>query len=369
MQPKIKNEFETWLLSELYKAYFKARRGKRNTNDEYIFESNLAENMVKLRDSIISREYIPSGGIAFVTRDPVTREIFAAPFRDRVIHHFIYNMVYDWWDKRFIYDSYSCRIGKGTLFGIDRLSKMIRCKTENYTKKAYVVKLDIKSYFMSLPRAGLYRRAMWGLDRQFPEKGELYEILKFLWRQVIFDDPVKEVEKRGSDKDWLDLPFDKSLFRQPPGQGIVIGNLSSQLLSNIYLDLLDRFIKYNLGYKYYGRYVDDFFLIVSEEEYPQMKRDIHAIEEFLRGIELRLHPKKRYIQEVPKGVAFLGAVVYPRRVVPGRRLKRNFYKAVKRANMTGVDFDVITSYRGLLKQFCGDQLETKVLSLARGWEI
>ncbi|MBQ2660362.1 RNA-directed DNA polymerase [Candidatus Saccharibacteria bacterium] len=362
-------DFGEWLLEELSLAYLEARKGKRSTNDEQFFEMHSMENLINLRDSILNRTYKPSRGIAFVTRKPVIREIFAAPFRDRVVHHFLYNGVADWWDRRFIYDSYSCRLQKGTWFGIYRCAKQMQAASDNFTKKTMVIKLDIQGYFMSLPRKKLFERIMWGLDQQFPEKGKVYQTLKYLWHEVIFDDPTVDVRRRGPRRDWEDLPRNKSLFCQPPGKGIVIGNLSSQLLSNIYLDQLDRFIKFDLKYKYYGRYVDDFFFYVQEKDFERAKDDIRRIEIYLRDeLGLTLHPKKRYVQDINRGVAFLGAVVFPHRIVTGKRIARNFRKAVREFSAGKKEVATVVSYMGLLKNLKGKKL-TKEIFEEVGWDF
>lgn len=360
--------FSEWLYKELYKAYMEARKGKRGTADEHVFEMNEMENLLNLRDSIMDRTYEPSRGIAFVTRKPVIREIFAAPFRDRVVHHFLFNMVGDWWDRRLIYDCYSCRKNKGTWFGVYRAAEHIRKASQNYTRKTYVVKLDIKGYFMSLPRQALFERVIWGLDRQMPEKNELYKTLRFLWGKVIFDDPTINVAKKGKRRDWKDLPKSKSLFSQKPGKGIVIGNLSSQLLSNIYLDRLDRYVTMNLGYKHYGRYVDDFYIIATEEEYEKVKGDIKKIEKFLKDeLELTLHPNKRYLQDASKGMAFLGTVIYPGRIVAGKRVVKNFRKGVIEFENGIKNAETVVSYMGFMKNLNGKRTIEKVFDEA-GWE-
>lgn len=332
-------------------------------------------NLTRLRDDIIIGRYKPSRGIAFMVFEPVQREIFAAPFRDRVVHHFLFNMSADWWDRRLIRDSYSCRKNKGTLDGILRLHRHIMKVSQNNTRKAYVIKLDIQGYFMSLSRAALFDNICWGLTRQFGDgcsegSAAKHDLLKFLWHEIIFDDPIRDVRRRGSLSDWDTLPQNKSLFCQPPGQGIVIGNLSSQLLSNIYLNKLDRYVLYKLGYKHYGRYVDDFYLIVSEEEYPQALKDITKIEKFLRyELGLTLHPRKRYIQEVRKGVSFLGVVVYPGYIVPGKRFKRNFFRSARKVQQGLKDPDTIASYMGLAKYINSVELCARVLeSIASDFE-
>lgn len=345
--------FSNFLQEKLFIAYKEARKGKRKTNDEQRFELNVDENLMLLRHDMLDRTYKPGRGTAHIIHKPVIREIFAAPFRDRIVHHYIYDSVYDFWDRRFIYDSYSCREGKGTLMGIWRLDHHIRSVSRNYAEKVYILKLDIQGYFMSLPRKELFERALWGLKQQY--RGRLdsseFRLIRFLWKQVIFDDPVKGVKKKGRLTDWDILPDSKSLFCQLPGIGIVIGNLTSQLLSNIYLDMLDRFVVYDLGYKHYGRYVDDFYIVVTEEELPQLMRDVQAIEVFLRGLKLTLHPYKRLLTTSDRGVPFLGAVVHKGYVLPGKRLKKNFRKACKEVQAGVRDIETLVSYLGHTKHF------------------
>ena len=358
--------FNRWLLAQLNNAFYEARKAKRRTRDERNFEVFLPENLKKLASSIILRQYEPSRGIAFITRRPVIREIFAAPFRDRVIHHFLFNQCAEWWDRRFIYDSYSCRKGKGTLFGIQRLKHHIRSVSQNYSKKTYVIKMDIQGYFMSLPRKALYERIVWGLDRQFADNEARKDLLKYLWRKIIFDDPIKGVKRRGSIHDWDNLPDSKSLFRQKPGFGIVIGNLTSQLLSNIYLDQLDRYVIHTLGYKHYGRYVDDFYIVVTEDKLTQAKRDIEKIRKYLKSINLTLHPKKTKIQEINRGVEFLGVVIYPYRIVMGKRYKTHFYEAAAEVGMGRKGIETVVSYLGHARHFDGQKLASRIFERV-GW--
>ena len=349
----VENSFSNNLQEKLFIAYKEARRGKRRTKDEQRFELNADENLMLLRQDLLERTYRPSRGTAHIIHNPVMREIFAAPFRDRVVHHYIYDSVYDFWDRRFIYDSYSCREGKGTLMGIKRMDHHIRSVSRNYAEKVYIAKLDIQGYFMSLPRKQLYEQAIFGLDRQYVGKldSSEYKLLKFLWHQIIFDDPVKGVKRKGRLSDWDKLPANKSLFCQPPGIGIVIGNLTSQLLSNIYLDKLDRFVTFDLGYRHYGRYVDDFYIVVPEQGLPQLKRDVKAIEEYLKSLRLTLHPTKRLITTIERGVPFLGAIIHKGYILPGERLKRNFRKACAEVQAGEKDIETLVSYLGHVKHF------------------
>lgn len=364
-----------WLIKELVRAFEDARKGKLKTHDEHTFEQNWIENIRDLCDAILEYRYEPGKSVAFVIFDPMVREIFAAPFRDRVVHHFLYNMQAGWWDRRFIYDSYSCRVGKGTLVGIKRAQRYMQKVTENYSKQAWVVKLDVQGYFMSLPRGKLYERVKWGLDRQFAEVNDdgmgyqIYKICKYLWKQILFDDPVAKAWKRGKLENWDPeiLPPEKSLFAQPEGQGIVIGNQTSQLVSNIYLDQLDRYVYYTLGYKCYGRYVDDFYIMVTDEEYPKLKKDIAKIRKYLKDeLGLKLHPRKIYCQEVKKGMEFLGARVYPHCLYPSDRLQKKFSNAVTEVILGYKNTDSIIAYLGIMMHMNGEKLQQKVFD-EYGW--
>ena len=358
------------LRTMLFYAYKDARKGgKRRTHDEHKFEVNLFENLRLLRRDLVNFMYKPSRSTAHIIYNPVIREIFSAPFRDRIIHHLVFATVYPWWDRHFIYDSYSCRDGKGTLFGILRLEHHIRVVSHNFTRPAYILKLDIEGYFMSLPRKELYQRAIWGLDKQFEGRTHTltYKLMKYLWREIIFDDPVKGARKKGDLDGWHILPKRKSLFGQPKGKGIVIGNLTSQLLSNIYLDMLDRYVVFDLGYKHYGRYVDDFYIVVPEEQKEQLKQDKRAVAKFLERKKLRLHPHKQLFVESRQGVPFLGAVVYRGYIVPGKRLKTNMRKACREVEMGYRDGVSIISYLGHMKNL-DSHLAVKRIFDSVGWE-
>ena len=362
-------EFSEELLLRLTEAYHEARRGKRKTKDEHEFEVNEIENLINLRDAILKRTYRPGAGKAFVLKNPVRREVFTAPFRDRIVHRFIFDVIYPFWDRRFIYDSFSTRTGKGTSFGIRRVEEQIRKVTRNYQKEAFVIKLDLQGFFMSLPREKVFERAVFGLKRQFPRGGKLYSTTKFLLEQVIFDEPTNGVRLFGKREEFQKIPRDKSLFYSGEGRGLVIGNLTSQILANIYLDQLDRFVKFKLGYKFYGRYADDFYILVPEEELVKAKRDIGEIERFLREeLRLKLHPKKRYIQNIKKGIPFLGVVIYPGRKVPGRRVRANFRKRAREVASGVRNPEIITSYLGYMKNLNGKKVTKKVFE-ENGWSF
>jgi len=362
--------FKEWLLKELIEAYYEARKnGKRKTVNEHKLEVNELENIVILRDTILARAYKPSKGIAFIIHDPVIREIFAAPFVDRIVHHFLFKHAILWWEPRLWRGSYSCRKGKGTLAGVIDLQKNMRRVSRDGAVETVVVKRDIQGYFMSLDHEKLYARVCWGLKRQYPEGGELYRTLKYLWKEVIFDHPTEGVTIRGKPKEWDELPVSKSLFYQPSGRGIVIGNLTSQLLSNMYLDMLDRFIVYELGYKTYGRYVDDFYIVVAKKDLEKLLvEDMPRIRRFLEGIGLNMHPKKQFNIPMQYGVDFLGAKVFFDHIVPGERALQNLASRVYQIATTGEGkLEGIGSYDGLFAYYSCEKKMRKIF-MSVGWE-
>ncbi len=336
------------LYQELFVAYTEARLGKRKTRDEHRFEKNAPIILGRLRDSLWHEVYRPLPSSVHIIHQPVMREIFAATFSDRVVHHWIYDNISEWHDRRFINDSYSCRKGKGTLYGIERLDHYIRKVSRNYSVPTYVIQLDIKGYFMSINRKILYLIVITALNKQFKGKENTwrYRVLKHAIKAIIFDNPVKGAKIKSKWSEWLKLPRDKSLFFAPKGVGIVIGNLTSQLFSNIFLDKLDKFVYYGLGYHAYGRYVDDFFIVVTEDELPKAKQDIEIIRKFLAQMGLELHPNKTRIRNIKDGVPFLGAVVYPDRIVCGKRVQKNMREALYRFSKGKGDLVSIQSYIG-----------------------
>lgn len=365
----IGNYYYHRLCRHLAEAYHDARKHKRSTEDEFRFELHAEHNLLLLADDIFFRTYQPSRGIAFITTQPVIREIFAAPFRDRIVHHYIYNHIYQWWDRHFIYDSYSCREGKGTDFAIRRLYYYMRKVSHSFRDDTCVVKCDIQGYFMSLPHQQLYERVLWGLQQQYPADSWLYRTLRFLIHEIIFDDPTTGVRLRGAVRNWRKLPNNKSLFCQPVDRGMVIGNLTSQLFSNVYLDQLDRYITQTLGYKAYGRYVDDFYLVLPSSHVSHFTQcDLPRIKTFLDSIGLTLHPHKTHIQNIRQGIPFLGVRLYPYRILPDKRLVSHFRTAVhKFASGRGSSYEAIVSYLGRMQHMDSQKIISQIFAEV-GWD-
>ena len=356
--------FEKQLRDDVFKAYFDARKNKRNTKAQLAFEINAEHNIMELYRELLERTYEPGTSMCFITHRPVIREVFASQFRDRVVHHLLYNYIAPIFEKGFIYDSYSCRKGRGTLFGIKRLDHHIRSCTNNYTQPAYVLKLDVQGYFMNIDKHLLYdivnktMKKHWekhGVDHRVPARND--EFIDFLIRSVIFKDPTRDCVIRGSGKEWKLLPVSKSLLlKKNKDIGLPIGDLTSQLFSNIYLGELDNYVKRVLKEKHYGRYVDDFYIVHPSKQH--LKEQIPKIEEFLvETLHLHLHPKKVYLQPYQHGVAFLGAFVKPHRiyVVPRclKLMRRSIRLLDEKMALDEMPLPWVYDIRATLNSYCG----------------
>jgi len=349
------------VLNDLFQAYFDARKNKRNTINALKFEKHFEHNLFALHDEIISFRYEPQPSICFVVDKPVKREIFAADFKDRVVHHLLFNYLSPIFEKLFIYDSYSCRKGKGTHCGIHRIDHFIRSCSDNYKKYCYILKLDIKGYFMSINRNLLYEKLQLTLLNQKNQLHFNLSLVLFLLQKVIFNDPTENCIIRGRKADWEGLPASKSLFCSGKERGLPIGNLTSQLFGNVYLNDFDHFVKKELGISYYGRYVDDFVLVHPDKFH--LLYCIEKIKDYLKdNLMLTLHPKKIYLQHFSKGVKFLGAIVLPYRIYASNRTMGNFYNAIENQNRVVRDHkpsieeksafrSSTNSYLGILKHY------------------
>ncbi|MBD9165435.1 reverse transcriptase domain-containing protein [uncultured Parabacteroides sp.] len=370
------------LLEDIFTAYFDARKGKRNSANQLRFELNLEENLIALYREVKEHRYRVGRSICFMVDYPVKREVFAADFRDRIVHHLLFNHISPIFERTFINDCYSCRKGKGTLYGIKRLDKHIRSCSHNYTRDCYVLKLDLQGYFMNINRQVLFDSVRGTLEKygylEMPsgihwEDSEEKELADYLLPLIIFNDPTQNCVRRGDISDWEGLPPSKSLFHSPPGHGLPIGNLTSQLFSNIYLTPFDNYVKRTLGVKYYGRYVDDFFLVHEDREV--LKALIPKLRDYLWDtMNVRLHPKKIVLQHYSKGVEFLGAVVKPGRIYIQNRAKRKFASEMyywekdlgdNRAPpdhrfLIGMRASV-NSYLGIMQHFCSHNIKKEVV--------
>ncbi len=272
------------------------------------FERDLSFNLIELYEDIVHRRYKVGRSICFIVDRPVKREVFAASFRDRIVHHLLYLYLLPVFEPLFIHDSYSCRVGKGTRIGIDRLDHHIRSVSNNYTKPCWVLMLDLQGYFMSIDRGRLYQIIVKTLKAKGKDRGPEYDTMIYLLQKIIFNDPTKNCYMKGHKSDWIGLTPSKSLFHSKTDCGLPIGNLTSQLFSNIYLNELDQYVKRALKCKHYGRYVDDFFIVDADKK--QLLSLIPRLASFLDNeLGLTLHPKKILLQRQDKGIPFLGCVL------------------------------------------------------------
>jgi retron-type reverse transcriptase len=270
----------------LLRAAEKARKGKRFRPAVAAFHFDLEHQLWSLHDELSTKSYRPGGYRSFFLCEPKKRQISAAPYRDRVVHHALTNVLEPIFERSFIPDSYACRKGKGTHAAVDRCQQFAR-------RFRYVLKADIQKFFPSLDHEILK-----GL---VAGKVKDPDVLWLVGRIIDHSNPQEPVQ------DWF--PGD-DLFT--PGQrrrGIPIGNQTSQFFANVYLDPLDHFAKDRLQVGGYVRYVDDFLVFADDKK--QLADVQRRIAEFLTRLRLRLHPTKNVVFPVRQGIGSLGYRVFP----------------------------------------------------------
>ncbi len=296
--------FENLLL-----AARKAQKNKRLKPATALFNLNLEKELLSLQADLLEKNYHHGAYRDFQIHDPKKRLISAAPYRDRVVHHALCNIIEPIFDRRFIHDSYACRIGKGTHAAMKRYSVFAR-------KNKYVLKCDIRKYFQSIDQAVLLRI----IKRTISCRDTLWLI-----EQIVSSrrDEGGEVYFKGDD---IFTPYQRR-------RGIPIGNLTSQFFANVYLDGFDHFVKEVLRCKYYIRYVDDF--VVFEDSKAHLHEVNMQMESYLETLRLRLHEKKCRIFKVDEGVCFLGF-----RIFPTHRLlkKRNLFYMRRRLKKLQMEY-------------------------------
>lgn len=320
-------------------AHLDCRRHKRNTIACQEFERDQAANLCNLFEALTSRTYKPGRSTCFIITWPKVREVIAAPYVDRVVHHLWCMKVGPRFTRTFIADSYACIPGRGTLYGADRLEHKVRSITRNWKRPAFYLKCDVRSFFPSINKTILHAI----LAERIPEPFWLW-----LTETMLFHDPREDVEIKASPAELALVDPAKSLFNNPSHRGLAIGNLISQVFANILLNVLDQHVKHDLRARYYGRYVDDFFIL---DESPEWLNYVRAdLEAFLPArLDLQLHPKKTILQPLNRGIDFVGQVLKPHH----RRIrKRTSNSALRRlATMPDEDvFEAANSYFGLHRQ-------------------
>ena len=348
----------------LLEAYYDCRRRKRRTASAIVYEMDYETKLIALRDRINNRVYQPGKSICFVVTRPRYREVFAASFEDRIVHHYIALRLEPLFELVFSPRTFNCRKEKGQLYGINILKQDIRDCSENYTRTCWIMKLDLQGFFMSIDKALLADL----IDRFITQyyTGSDIDDLRYLCRIVVLHCPEKNCERHSPAPYWDYLPANKSLFTNGEGKGVAIGNLFAQLFANFLLNEFDWFLE-KIGIKYHGRYVDDFYCIHQSK--AVLLNAVPLIRDKLAEFGLTLNPKKFYFQHYTKGVEFTGAVVKPKTSYCCNRTITNFIAAVRRLNNAKTLRQVthavcsINSYLGLLRHHNEYGMRKKVLGM------
>ena len=360
------------LLFDLYIAYYDAARHKHKMAYVVKFERDLRANLSELCDDLLTGRYQAQPSKCFVIDYPKKREVFAAMFRDRIVHHLYFCYTHQMFERTFIADSYSCIEGRGTHYGIDRLRQHIRQASLNWTQPCYAMNLDIRGYFMHINREKLLRIATDSLRTMATHKvgmtddvplpqgvlltpatrwRDIRDIRFIMWltEQIIMLDPMENCIIVGDESDWLGMDRAKCMRYAEKGLALPIGNLTSQLFSNVYMNPFDQWVKRIILCHYYGRYVDDSTMVDACREL--LLEQVPKVREFLADeLGLQLHMGKLHVREVSQGVEFLGAFVKPYRDYISNKTLARIEQNVKTIDLRDIGHAEasINSYLGVL---------------------
>jgi RNA-directed DNA polymerase len=298
-------------LDNLLLAWKEFIRGKKNKKDVEIFQRYLMKNIISLHTDLKNMKYKHSPYEAFKISDPKPRDIHKASVIDRLLHHAIYRKLYPYFDTRFIHDSYSCRLNKGTHRAIQQFKNYTNKVGYNNTKTVWILKCDVRKFFASIDHV----------------------ILISILQKHIRDVDVVHLLKS----------IIQSFQSTGVGKGLPLGNLTSQLLVNIYMNEFDQYMKHTLKTKYYIRYTDDFVIMSRDKRY--LEYILKEIDTFLfEKLKLKLHPDKVFIKTLYSGVDFLGWVHFPKYKIPRTTTKKRMFKKLN----DNPKKEVVESYLGLL---------------------
>jgi hypothetical protein len=313
------------LFAGLYRSWVRCRRMKRNTMNALRFEFRAELNLLDLADELANRTYQPSRVIRFAVERPKLREIVAADFRDRVVHHYLVERLERIFEPLFIHDSYACRVNKGIHAALTRTRQFIRSGAMNGRRPLYALHLDVSNFFMTINRPILYQIIEQRLVREArkggPKKHDL-PMLAWLTATILSHDPLSCRIDKGDSRLLAAVPSHKSLLHAPHGVGLPIGNLTSQFFANVYLNELDQHCKHTLKCRYYLRYCDDFLILDPSPLHLAELRE--QIRKFM-GERLQLELNERYaaIRPVTDGIDFVGYIIRPDYVLVRRRSINN----------------------------------------------
>ncbi|BAE49264.1 Retron-type reverse transcriptase [Paramagnetospirillum magneticum AMB-1] len=323
-------------VAQLFEAYYECRRHKRTTRSALAFEVALEANLMQLLTELRAGTWWPAPATVFAITRPKPREVWAAQFRDRIVHHLVYRAINPLFEPAFIADSCACIKGRGTLYAADRLERHLRSVTEGWSKPAYYLKADIANFFGSIRHDVLF--AM--LARRIADPTMLE-----LCRRLVFQDVRQGAIVQDAAGTLARVPSHKSLFQTPAGIGLPIGNLSSQFFANVYLDPVDQMVKRRLKLRYV-RYVDDMVIVHQDPKVLLAAAD--AIRAHLSGLGLHLAESKTFVAPVEKGVDFVGHVIRPHR--RSARPKTHRVALARISTMPKAEVpDSATSYLGLFR--------------------
>ncbi|HBO16477.1 MAG TPA: hypothetical protein DD451_00515 [Candidatus Moranbacteria bacterium] len=292
-------------MENLLEAWKEFEKGKKNRKDVQEFSMNLMDNIFSLHQDLLNHTYKHGGYQAFKINDPKPRDIHKAKVRDRLLHHAIYRKLYPFFDKTFISDSYSCRINKGTHKAIEKFRKYFNKVSQNNTKTCYVLKCDIKKFFASID----------------------HEILISILKEHIPDENILWLLVEIIESFHISKPLPSPPLEKGRGIGLPLGNLTSQLFVNIYMNKFDQFVKHKLKAEYYIRYADDFVFLSQDRKW--LEDLIPRVGKFLGDeLKLKLHPNKVYIKTFSSGVDFLGIINFPHHKILRTKTKRRMMKKI-----------------------------------------
>lgn len=316
------NEFNKLIsLENLFLAWEEFKYGKRSKPDVMEFEFNLEKNIFTLHEELKERTYSHNSYTRFYITDPKQRLIRKASVKDRVIHHLIFSYLNHIWDPCFIFDSYSSREGKGTHKGVSRLQKFLKKESKNNSRTCWVLKCDIKKFFDSVDHSIL---------------------IKLIGGKV---------------KDKRIIWLIKKIIKSSP-KGLPIGNVTSQIFANIYMNEFDQFVKHKLKARYYLRYTDDFIFVNHDKKV--LEKWLSEINIFLENkLKLSLHPRKISLQKYHQGVDFLGYVQFPNHKILRTKTKQRILKKIKK----GISYESLQSYLGVLSHADSHKLSEKIKNL------
>lgn len=348
-------------LESLFEAYYDCRRNKSRTASASEFEVHYESNLIELHREIAEGTYTQRPSITFVITKPDYREIFAAHFRDRIVHHWIRQRIEPLFEAQMIPTTFNCRKGKGTLAAQKYAAKAIREVSGNYTRDCYVMKLDVKGFFMSIDRQRICDKVSRFVAERYHEDDA--DTLLFLLRKVLLNAPEKKCTRRGDISLWRHIKPHKSLFTNGEGKGLPIGDLVVQTAANLLLDDVDHFIAETLGITM-ARYVDD-MLLISESKQALLTA-VPMIREFMRRTAgVTLHPDKFYLQHYTKGVKFIGAVIKRGRTYVSNRTVNNAFDCVRRFNRKKrhpEDFAAsVNSYLGIMRHHASYNVRRRLI--------